>query len=51
MRLAHGQTQTVKSGIVALMADEEAIRRKHNLLAAEMHHYFWETCPELAARC
>jgi hypothetical protein len=32
------------------MADEEAIRRKHDLLAAEMHHYFWDICPELTAR-
>jgi hypothetical protein len=32
------------------MVDEETIRRKHDLLAAEMHHYFWDTCPELAAR-
>ena len=32
------------------MADEEAIRRKHNLLAAQMHHYFWDVCPELTAR-
>jgi hypothetical protein len=32
------------------MADEDAIRRKHDLLAPEMHHYFWNTCPELAAR-
>ncbi len=32
------------------MVDEEAIRRKRDLLAAEMHHYFWNICPELAAR-
>jgi hypothetical protein len=32
------------------MADEEAIRRKHDLLAAEMRHYFWNICPELTAR-
>jgi len=32
------------------MVDDETIRRKHDLLAAEMHHYFWDTCPELAAR-
>jgi hypothetical protein len=32
------------------MAGEEAIRRKHDLLAAEMHHYFWDICPELTAR-
>ena len=32
------------------MADEEAIRRKNDLLAAEMHHYFWDICPELVAR-
>ena len=31
--------------IVALMADEEAIRRGHELLAADMRRYFLETCP------
>lgn len=35
-----GQTQTVKSAIVALMAGEEAIRRKHDLLSAAMYDYF-----------
>jgi hypothetical protein len=32
------------------MADEEAIRRKHKLLASEMLRYFLETCPALTAR-
>jgi hypothetical protein len=32
------------------MADEEAIRRKRELLAAEMRRYFLETCPALTAR-
>jgi hypothetical protein len=32
------------------MADEEAIWRKHELLAAEMRRYFLETCPALTAR-
>jgi hypothetical protein len=32
------------------MAHEEAIRRKHELLAAEMQRYFLETCPALTAR-
>ena len=32
------------------MADEEAIRRKHELLTAETNDYFWHTCPELTAR-
>jgi hypothetical protein len=41
--------QTAKSTIVALMADEEAIRRKHEFLAAEMQRYFLETCPALTA--
>jgi hypothetical protein len=52
IRAAHrqGQTHAVKSAIVALMADEEAIRRKHDLLAAAMHEYFWHTGAELTAR-
>ena len=32
------------------MADEEAIRRKHDLLAAAMHEYFWHIGAELTAR-
>jgi hypothetical protein len=40
----------VKNAIVALMVDEETIRRKHDLLAAEMHHYFCDICPGLATR-
>jgi hypothetical protein len=32
------------------MADEEAIQRKHKLLASEMQRYFLETCPALSAR-
>ena len=32
------------------MADEEAIRRKHDLLAAAMHDYFWRAGAELTAR-
>ena len=32
------------------MADEEAIRRKHDLLATAMHYYFWHTGAELTAR-
>ena len=44
------QTQTSKSAIVALMVDEEAIRRKHDLLATAMHYYFWHTGAELTAR-
>src|SRR5260221_4487048 len=40
----------VKSAIVAFMVDEEAIRRKHDLLAAAMHDYFWHTGAELTAR-
>jgi hypothetical protein len=32
------------------MADAEAIRRKRELLAAELKRYFGETCPALAAR-
>jgi hypothetical protein len=48
--LRQGQTQTVKSAIVALMAHEEAIRREHELLATEMQRYFLETCPALTAR-
>jgi hypothetical protein len=45
-----GQTQTAKSAIVAPMADAEAIRRKRELLAAEMYAYFWHTNKELTAR-
>jgi len=32
------------------MADEEAIQRKRERLAAETNDYFWHTCPELTAR-
>ena len=32
------------------MADEEAIQRKHDLLATAMHYYFWHTGAELTAR-
>jgi hypothetical protein len=32
------------------MADEEAIRRKHDLLATAMHYYFWHTGAALTAR-
>ena len=32
------------------MADEEAIQRKHDLLATAMHYYFRHTGAELAAR-
>ena len=32
------------------MADEEAIQRKRERLAAETHEYFWNVCPELTAR-
>jgi hypothetical protein len=32
------------------MADEEALRRKHDLLATAMHYYFWHTGAELTAR-
>jgi hypothetical protein len=32
------------------VADEEAIRRKHERLAAETHEYFWNICPELPER-
>ncbi len=42
-----GQTQTVKSAIVSLVADEETIRRKRDQLAAETYEYFWNICPEL----
>ena len=45
-----GLTQAAESAIVALMADEEAIRRKHDLLATAMHYYFWHTGAELTAR-
>ena len=42
-----GQTQTVKSAIVSLVADEETIRRKRDRLAADTYEYFWNICPEL----
>ena len=45
-----GQTQTVKSAIVSLVADEETIRRKRERLAAETYEYFWNVCPELTAQ-
>ena len=32
------------------MVNEEAIRRKHDLLATAMHYYFWHTGAELTAR-
>ena len=32
------------------MADEEAIRRKRDLLEIELQRYFGQTCPALAAR-
>jgi hypothetical protein len=32
------------------MADAEAIRRKRELLAAELYAYFWLTCKELTVR-
>src|SRR5436305_662674 len=32
------------------MADEEAIQRKRERLAAEKHVYFWNVCPELTER-
>jgi hypothetical protein len=32
------------------MADEDAIERKRERLAAETHEYFWNICPELTAR-
>jgi hypothetical protein len=32
------------------MVDEEAIWRKHDLLAAAMYDYFWRTGAELTAR-
>jgi hypothetical protein len=44
-----GQTHTAKSAIVVPMADAEAIRRKRELLAAELYAYFWLTCKELTA--
>jgi hypothetical protein len=34
----------------SFMADEEAIQRKRERLAAETHEYFWNVCPELTAR-
>jgi hypothetical protein len=45
-----GQTLAAKSAIVALMADEEAIPRKHDLLATAMHYYFWLTGAEVIVR-
>jgi hypothetical protein len=39
-----------QSVIVSLVADQETIRRKRERLAAEMHEYFWNVCPELTAR-
>ena len=35
---------------VVPMADAEVIRRKRDLLAAELKRYFGETCPALATR-
>jgi hypothetical protein len=32
------------------MPDDEAIERKHKLLAAETYEYFWNVCPELTAQ-
>ncbi len=32
------------------MADEDAIQRKRERLAAETYEYFWNVCPELIAR-
>jgi hypothetical protein len=32
------------------MADEDAIQRKRERLAAETYEYFWNVCPELTAR-
>jgi hypothetical protein len=32
------------------MADEDAIQRKRERLAAETHEYFWNVCPELTAQ-
>jgi len=32
------------------MADEDAIQRKRERLAAEKHEYFWNVCPQLTAR-
>jgi len=31
------------------MADEDAIQRKRERLAAETYKYFWNVCPELTA--
>jgi hypothetical protein len=39
-----------QSVIVSLVADQETSRRKRERLAAEMHEYFWNVCPELTAR-
>jgi hypothetical protein len=42
-------------GRAASLGDTPAVQNgidgKRNLLAKEMLHYFWETCPALAARC
>ena len=32
------------------MADEDAIQRKRERLAAETYKYFWYVCPELTAQ-
>ena len=32
------------------MADDDAIQRKRERLAAETYEYFWNVCPELTAR-
>ena len=32
------------------MADDDAIQRKRERLAAETYEYFWNICPELTAR-
>jgi hypothetical protein len=32
------------------MADEDAIQRKRERLAAETYKYFWNVCPELTAQ-
>ena len=31
------------------MADDDAIQRKRERLAAETYEYFWNICPELTA--
>ena len=33
-----------------MMADDDAIQRKRQRLAAEKYEYFWNVCPELTAR-